>query len=133
MLKNEKVRFIDLFAGIGGFHYALHNNGAKCVFVSEWDNAARDSYQRNFKKKSPEIFDIQLNNDLSSSNGIFSTPNFAGDITKIDPKKIPDHDILCAGFPCQPFSISGHKKGFGDTRGTLFLMFWKLLKINTQR
>lgn len=128
MLKNEKVRFIDLFAGIGGFHYALHNNGAKCVFVSEWDNAARDSYQRNFRKISPEIFDIQLNNDLSSSNGIFSAPNFAGDITKIDPKKIPDHDILCAGFPCQPFSISGRKKGFDDTRGTLFFNVLEIIK-----
>jgi DNA (cytosine-5)-methyltransferase 1 len=103
-LKN-KFTFIDLFAGIGGFHIAFENAGAKCVFVSEWDKFARETYENNFKKRSPEIF---KNN------------NFAGDITKVDPLSIPDFDILTGGFPCQPFSQAGHKKGFNETRGTLF-------------
>ncbi len=103
-MKN-KFTFIDLFAGIGGFHIAFENAGAKCVFVSEWDKFARETYENNFKKRSPEIF---KNN------------NFAGDITKVDPLSIPDFDILTGGFPCQPFSQAGHKKGFNETRGTLF-------------
>lgn len=88
--------FIDLFAGIGGFHYALGSYGAKCVFASEWDKYATETYATNF--------------------GIMPY----GDITKISEKEIPHHDILCGGFPCQAFSISGKQKGFEDTRGTLF-------------
>lgn len=88
--------FIDLFAGIGGFHLALTSFGAKPVFVSEIDKNAANTYQQNF--------------------GI--TPY--GDITKIAVEKIPNFDILCAGFPCQPFSISGSQKGFEDLRGNLF-------------
>lgn len=88
--------FIDLFAGIGGFHYALSSLGAKCVFASEWDKAAQKVYFENF--------------------GIVP----AGDITKIEASTIPSHDILCGGFPCQAFSISGNQKGFDDVRGTLF-------------
>ena len=105
--------FIDLFAGIGGFHLAFHQNGAECVFASEWDVNARKSYERNFKKISPEIF----------TNG-----NFAGDITKVNPKDIPTFDILTGGFPCQPFSNAGFKKGFADTRGTLFHNIVEILK-----
>lgn len=107
MAKNKKtnLKFIDLFAGIGGFHIAFESAGAKCVFVSEWDKFARQTYEHNFKKRNPEIF----KND-----------NFAGDITKVDPENIPDFDILTGGFPCQPFSQAGHKKGFNETRGTLF-------------
>lgn len=108
----SEYRFIDLFAGIGGFHYGLHNAGAKCVFASEFDDAARKTYEANYSKISPEIF----------------PDNFAGDITKIDPKDIPDHDILCGGFPCQPFSQAGHKLGFNDTRGTLFFNVASILK-----
>ncbi len=93
-LKNYK--FIDLFAGIGGFHYALTSLGAECVFASEWDKHASETYKKNF--------------------GI--EPN--GDITLINENEIPKHDILCGGFPCQAFSISGKRKGFDDTRGTLF-------------
>lgn len=90
------VKFIDLFAGIGGFHQALSSFGAKCVFASEWDKEASRTYLENY--------------------GI--SPH--GDISKIEAIDIPKHDILCAGFPCQPFSISGKQKGFDDTRGTLF-------------
>jgi DNA (cytosine-5)-methyltransferase 1 len=105
MVKQKKLRFIDLFAGIGGFHLALHNLGAECVFASEWDQHARKTYRHNFKNKSPDLF----NKD-----------NFAGDITLINKNEIPSFDILTAGFPCQPFSQVGQKKGFDDTRGTLF-------------
>lgn len=93
-LKN--YRFIDLFAGIGGFRLALESFGAMCVYSSEWNKAAQDVYKKNF-------------GDLP-----------AGDITKINESTIPRHDILCAGFPCQAFSISGKQKGFEDSRGTLF-------------
>lgn len=92
----QSQSFIDLFAGIGGFHLALTSLGAKCQFASEWDKFASETYYKNFHLKP------------------------AGDITKIDEKDIPSHDILCAGFPCQAFSISGNQKGFDDVRGTLF-------------
>lgn len=108
-----KFTFIDLFAGIGGFHLAFHNLGGQCVFVSEWDDRARKTYEANFKKVEPEIF----------KNG-----NFAGDITKVDAKKIPDFHILTAGFPCQPFSNAGFKKGFADSRGTLFHDIVRIIK-----
>lgn len=92
----QNYTFIDLFAGIGGFHLALESMGANCVFASEWDKYAAETYEKNFHI---EPF---------------------GDITKINEKEIPKHDILCGGFPCQAFSISGKQKGFEDTRGTLF-------------
>ncbi len=92
----QNYKFIDLFAGIGGFHLALKSMGANCVFTSEWDKFAAETYQENFHLKP------------------------FGDITKIAEKDIPNHDILCGGFPCQAFSISGKQKGFDDTRGTLF-------------
>ncbi|MCV3728319.1 DNA cytosine methyltransferase [Ureaplasma miroungigenitalium] len=88
--------FIDLFAGIGGFRLALESLGAKCVYSNEWDKYAQETYKMNFGEI-PE-----------------------GDITQVDEKEIPNHDILCAGFPCQAFSISGKQKGFEDSRGTLF-------------
>lgn len=91
-------KFIDLFAGIGGFRIAMQNLGGKCVFTSEWDKDAKKTYRANFGE----------------------VP--FGDITKSTVKQyIPDDfDILCAGFPCQAFSIAGKRGGFDDTRGTLF-------------
>jgi DNA (cytosine-5)-methyltransferase 1 len=109
-----KYKFIDLFAGIGGFHLAMHNLGADCVFASEWDEKARLTYEANFSELSP---------------GLFKKNNFAGDITKVDKNSIPNFDILTAGFPCQPFSIAGvskknslgRKHGFQDAeQGNLF-------------
>lgn len=97
-------RFIDLFAGIGGFHLALESFGAECVYANEWDRFAQEVYFRNF--------------------GIMPE----GDITKVDEKHIPDHDILCAGFPCQAFSISGKRLGFNDSRGTLFFDVARIVK-----
>ncbi len=102
---NSKFKFIDLFAGIGGMRSAFEKAGGACVFTSEWDKYPAKIYEDNFGEKP------------------------AGDITKIDAKDIPAHDILVAGFPCQPFSIAGVSKkkslgrehGFADkTQGTLF-------------
>lgn len=111
----KNFTFIDLFAGIGGFHQAMHNAGGKCVFASEWNPHARTSYEHNYKKISPEIF---------ANNNEF----FNGDINDADPLKIPNFDVCCAGFPCQPFSIAGHRKGFEDTRGTLFFNILNIVK-----
>lgn len=114
MSKNIKsFTFIDLFAGIGGFHLAFDKSGAECVFASEWNEQARKTYETNFKKSSPDLF----------KNG-----NFAGDITKVNPKDIPDFDIICGGFPCQPFSQAGFKKGFQDDRGNLFFHIVEIIK-----
>lgn len=118
--KNQDITFIDLFAGIGGFHLAFHNAGAKCVFVSECDEDARKTYECNFRKIQPELFDV----------GLFSKGKnlFAGDITKVNEKEIPNFNILTGGFPCQPFSQAGFKKGFLDTRGTLFHDIVRIIK-----
>lgn len=95
---NYTFKFIDLFAGIGGFRIAMQNVGGKCVYTSEWNNDAKITYRENFGE----------------------VP--FGDITKERIKDfIPEKfDVLCAGFPCQAFSIAGYQKGFSDTRGTLF-------------
>jgi len=105
-IKNPKFRFIDLFAGIGGFRVALQNLGGRCVFSSEWDRDAKKTYKTNFG----------------------DTP--FGDITRERTKlSIPDgFDILCAGFPCQAFSIAGKRGGFEDTRGTLFFDVAEIIK-----
>lgn len=109
-------KFIDLFAGIGGFHIAMHNAGAKCVFASEIDRFARITYEHNMKKISPDLFENNKFND---------------DILKIDPSDIPDHEILCAGFPCQPFSQAGYKRGFNESkqdRGNMFFVIRDIIK-----
>jgi DNA (cytosine-5)-methyltransferase 1 len=113
----KRLRFIDLFAGIGGFHLAFHRQGAECVYASEKDPFARKTYFENFKKLSPELFDGDL----------LGSPYFNDDITTIKniAREVKDHDILCAGFPCQPFSQAGHKRGFNEEhedRGNMF--FW---------
>ena len=109
-----KYKFIDLFAGIGGIHLAFHKAGAKCVFASEWDDAARNTYEINFSKISPRIF---------------RGDNFADDISIVEKSKIPNFDILTAGFPCQPFSQAGHGKGFKDARGTMFFEIAEIIRI----
>ena len=97
-------RFIDLFCGIGGFRIALEKEGCECVFSSEIDTHASEAYYKNFNE----------------------TPQ--GDITKISEKEIPAHDILCAGFPCQSFSLAGHHGGFQDPRGQLFFEIIRIAK-----
>lgn len=96
-------KFIDLFAGIGGIRLPFQEVGGQCVFTSEWDKFAQKTYARNF-------------GELPS-----------GDITQISAKTIPDHDLLLAGFPCQTFSQAGLKKGFSDTRGTMFFEIQRIL------
>ena len=119
--KSHGYRFIDLFAGIGGFHLGLEQTGrANCVFTSEWDEAARKTYEYNFRKTCPELF---------TSDGEGNQRCFASDITKVAPESIPDFDIVCGGFPCQPFSQAGHKRGFSDTRGTLFFNVEEIIRV----
>ena len=104
------MKFIDLFAGLGGFHLALSSRGAECVFASELDSELIDLYEKNF--------------------GIRP----AGDIRTVSPSSIPDHDILCAGFPCQPFSKAGHQKGFECPQwGSLFEFIVDILKVKRPR
>lgn len=97
-MKRRPLRFIDLFAGLGGFHVALSNLGHRCVYASELNDDLRTAYKANF----PEAADVTF-----------------GDIRSFR-DRVPEHDILCAGFPCQPFSKSGYQKGRSDDRGTLF-------------
>lgn len=99
-----QFKFIDLFSGIGGMRIPFEELGCKCVFSSEWDEDAQKTYQANFGEMP------------------------AGDITKIDEKSIPDHNVLLAGFPCQTFSIIGKMNGFEDTRGTLYFDIERILK-----
>ncbi len=118
----EGYQFIDLFAGIGGFHQAFHNLGAECVFASEWNEAARLTYEHNFKKVSPALFS---NGGSLFNRDITSVTQSSRRLKKVDRlsiirDQIPDFDVLCAGFPCQPFSQAGHKMGFDDERGNLF-------------
>lgn len=105
MSKNNKTfKFIDLFAGIGGFHQAMEQLGGECVFASEIDKYAIETYKKNY--------------------GIDSGIN----IREVDEKNIPKHDVLCAGFPCQTFSKAGKQDGMNDTRGTLFFEIERILK-----
>ena len=105
----EKLKFIDLFAGIGGIRIPFDELGYECVFSSEWDKKACETYQANFGEMP------------------------AGDITEIDEKDIPPFDICLAGFPCQAFSIMGKMQGFADTRGTMFFEVERILKHHTPR
>lgn len=110
-INNPKViRYVDLFCGIGGFRIAAEQAAdefgipVKCVFSCDIDEECQKAYERNFGEKP------------------------AGDISAIKAEDIPDHDVLFAGFPCQPFSIIGHRKGFEDTRGTLFFDIARILQ-----
>lgn len=101
----QPFRFVDLFAGLGGFHVALARMGGQCVFAAEWKEHLRELYETNFGLR-PE-----------------------GDITKVHPKDVPDHDVLTAGFPCQPFSKAGEQLGFECTeQGNLFFNVAAILK-----
>ncbi len=105
MVEKKEIRYIDLFSGIGGFRYSFDKAGFKCVFSSEINESCKKIYKENY-------------GDLP-----------AGDITKIDANDIPDFEVLCGGFPCQPFSICGKKKGFEDTRGTLFFEICRIIEV----
>ncbi len=103
-MSRPSLRFVDLFCGMGGFRLAFEAQGCKCVYSSDIDEYACRTYELNF-------------GDFPKS-----------DITKVEAKDIPEFDILCAGFPCQPFSIAGKRLGFDDTRGTLFFDVARILK-----
>ena len=108
--KVREFKFIDLFSGVGGFHKAMEQLGGECVLACDIDKDCREVYEDNYKIKP---FD---------------------DIRKLDLKDIPDHDVLCAGFPCQPFSKGGNQMGFKDsTRGTLFYEIIKILEYKKPR
>ena len=100
----KKFKFIDLFAGVGGFHLAMKELGGECVYAAEINKDSVAVYKDNF--------------------GI----NALNDVTKVNPKDIPEHDVLCAGFPCQAFSNAGQKKGFEDVRGTLFFDIKRIIE-----
>lgn len=100
----EDIKFIDLFSGIGGFHIALESLGGECVFASEIEKNAIETYNKNFKMDSQH------------------------DITKADPSTLPFYNMMCAGFPCQTFSKAGNQKGFEEIRGTLFFDMIRLLR-----
>ena len=110
------MKFIDLCAGIGGFHLALHKIGWECVYASEINPIARNVYEDNFKKISPKLFSEDLFNE---------------DIFNCNTTDIPDFDVICAGFPCQPFSQIGKKKGFTENlegRGNIFFELLRIIK-----
>jgi len=98
------IKFVDLFSGIGGFRLAFESVNARCVFSADIDKHACKTYKLNF--------------------GVYPLK----DVSKLNVKDIPDFDILCAGFPCQPFSIAGKRKGFSDTRGTLFFDIERIIE-----
>ena len=99
----SKFKFVDLFAGLGGFHLAAEHFGGECVFASEIDSGLQEIYKKNFN--------IEIH----------------GDIRRVQPEEVPQHDLLCAGFPCQPFSKAGDQMGWNDAvRGTVF---WNIIEI----
>lgn len=102
---SSTYKYVDMFCGIGGFHLAAESYGMKCVFACDVDAEARKAYEHNFGLRP------------------------AGDITGIEAERVPNHDFFFAGFPCQPFSIIGHRKGFDDIRGTLFFEIARILRV----
>ncbi|GAA4116122.1 hypothetical protein GCM10022415_12980 [Knoellia locipacati] len=111
-------RYADLFAGIGGFHSMLDHAGGRCVYVSEIDREARQTYVHNWVEPLPEAMRPVVNTDIT-----LATPDDG-------PVDVPPHDVLAAGFPCQPFSKSGYQRGMDEARGTLF---WNIARILEER
>lgn len=105
-IKTNQVKYIDLFCGMGSFHYSFQKLGFKCVMASDIYKPAKETYKKNY------------NIDV------------LGDICDINPLSLESYDILCAGFPCQPFSQAGHHKGFKDSRGTMFSQVMRFVKTN---
>ena len=108
-MTSHHIKFIDLFCGIGSFHYSFRKLGFKCVMASDIYKAAKENYKENYKM------------------------DILGDICDIDPSKLKHYDILCAGFPCQPFSQAGLGKGFEDSRGTMFSQVMRFVIQNSPR
>lgn len=116
---NGRFTFIDLFAGIGGFHQAMHSIGGRCVFASEWDKYARQTYEANYRNIAPNLFQDNCR-------------YFNCDINDVNVDDIPNFDVCCGGFPCQAFSVAGLKRGFEDTRGTLFFNIANIVREKTR-
>ncbi|RCK70162.1 DNA (cytosine-5-)-methyltransferase [Desertihabitans brevis] len=117
-MPDSPFTFADLFAGVGGFHAALHHAGGRCVYVSEIDDAARAVYVNNWVKPLPPDQRPRINTDINL------------DTAEGAPVDVPPHDVLTAGFPCQPFSKSGAQRGMDETRGTLF---WNIARVLQER
>ena len=113
MTQDHEMKYIDLFCGIGSFHYSFQKLGFKCIMASDIYKPALENYKQNYKQN--------YNMDIM------------GDICEIDPSKLEAYDILCAGFPCQPFSQAGLGKGFEDKRGTMFGQAMRFVKTNTPK
>lgn len=107
--QTNKIKYIDLFCGMGAFHYSFQKLGFICVMASDIYKPAKENYEKNYGTR------------------------VLGDICDIDPSNIEAYDILCAGFPCQPFSQAGHHKGFEDSRGTMFSQVMRFVKANTPK
>ena len=107
--QTNRVKYIDLFCGMGSFHYSFQKLGFKCVMASDIYEPAKENYKKNY--------------------GV----DVLGDICDIEPSSIEPYDVLCAGFPCQPFSQAGHHKGFEDSRGTMFSQVMRFVKTNVPK
>lgn len=106
---NNQIKYIDLFCGIGSFHYSFKKLGWKCIMACDIDDAVKKTYENNYELKPLD------------------------DITFIEPNTVPNYDILCAGFPCQPWSQCGKQKGFNDKRGTIFYHIMKFIKYHNPK
>ena len=132
------MKFISLFAGIGGFDLALERLGHECIYANDFNKYAAQIYDKNFSSlKQSKGFQPWINNGYGPNDGnerVGTQPLIdTRDITKVDEKEIPKHDLLVGGFPCQSFSIAGKRRGFEDTRGTMFFEVARILKYHQPR
>ncbi len=156
------MKYVSLFAGIGGFDLALNRLGHECVYANEWDKYAAQTYEKNFTKNSgmarerersggtqkrqeavngkrTGLPQVNRNTNDNANSAYTESYNYAkdgidtGSITDIAAESIPDHDLLVGGFPCQAFSVAGKRRGFDDTRGTLFFDIARILSAKRPR
>ena len=121
------MKYIELFAGIGGFGLALNRLGHECVYANEWDKYAAQIYNKNFSKRWIQNKEGGNNANIKVGEEVYNRID-QRDIRTVPTSEIPNHDLLVAGFPCQAFSIAGKRRGFNDTRGTLFFEIARILK-----
>jgi len=135
-MKNEKIKYFSMFTGVGGFELGLENAGSKSNLQEGWNENSRSpqSLQREGDKSSTAKFSCvgfseidKYASELLATK--FPTVKNYGDATKINPRELPDFDMLCGGFPCQAFSVAGKRRGFEDTRGTMFFEIARILEV----